>query len=55
VPILALPAAGPDGSDPARLGDTLTGRLVVVGVAPAEVTAIADAAVRDFLTFTYSR
>ena len=55
VPVLALPAAGGPGGSAAGFEGTLTGRLVVLGAAPAEVATIADAAVRDFLTFTYSR
>lgn len=49
VPVLAVPAASSDSGNGA-----LTGRLVVVGAADqATVTRIADAAVRDFLTFTF--
>lgn len=45
VPVLALPDV------PAETGATgLTGRLVVVGAAPHDVTRIADAAVRTFIT-----
>jgi len=49
-PVLALPA-------PEEGGDTggLTGRLVVVGTSPAAAEAIAGAAVRDFLSFTFAR
>lgn len=58
VPVLALPPPG-DGSGGAGsvsgVGGALPGRLVVLGVDPSEVNALADAAVRDFLTFTYSR
>ncbi len=51
VPVLAVPGALPDAAS-----DGVTGRLVVVGAADqAEVTRIADAAVRDFLTFTFAR
>lgn len=50
-PVLALPE--PTTSDPGATG--LSGRLVVVGAPPADVTGIADAAVRYFLTFAYSR
>jgi hypothetical protein len=50
VRVLALPRTPPDPG-----GTALTGRLVVVGAAGAEVTAIADAAVRAFLSFTYAR
>ena len=50
VPVLAVPSApAADGSSGA-----LPGRLVVVGAEPAEVPAIADAAVRYFLTFAYA-
>lgn len=51
VPVLALPA---DGAGQAVDG-SLTGRLVVVGARAEEVPALADAAVRDFLTYTWSR
>lgn len=48
VPVLAVPAAGPD------VGATgLPGRLVVVGAAPADVAGIADASVRTFLTIAF--
>lgn len=50
VPVLALPRAS---SDPGATG--LSGRLVVVGVAETDVARIADAAVRYFVTFAYSR
>ncbi len=50
VPVLALPRSS---EGPASSG--LTGRLVVVGATPASATAIAEAAVRDFLTFTFAR
>jgi Flp pilus assembly protein CpaB len=51
VPVLAVPGALPDAAS-----DGVTGRLVVIGAADqAEVTRIADAAVRDFLTFTFAR
>jgi Flp pilus assembly protein CpaB len=50
VPVLAVPAAE------APAGSGVTGRLVVVGAGDtAEVTAIADAAVRFFLSFTFAR
>jgi Flp pilus assembly protein CpaB len=49
VPVLAVPGAGSDAGN-----GGVTGRLIVVGAADgAEVTRIADAAVRDFLTFTF--
>ncbi|MDN4159898.1 SAF domain-containing protein [Nocardioides abyssi] len=51
VPVLALPV----DDDPAVGGNGLTGRLVVVGAGPTEVTAVADAATRAFLTFAWSR
>jgi Flp pilus assembly protein CpaB len=44
-PVLAIPAADA-GTD----GTGLTGRLVVVGADPGDVTRIADAAVRAFVT-----
>lgn len=50
VPVLAIPRASP-GAD----GSGLPGRLVVVGADEAEVTRIADAAVRCFLTFAFAR
>src|SRR6478672_6492612 len=51
VPVLALPAPSPEEA----ASGALPGRLVVVGADPAEVSVIAGAAVRDFLTFAYSR
>lgn len=49
VPVLALPDV------PADTGATgLTGRLVVVGAAPHDVTRIADAAVRTFITIAFA-
>jgi Flp pilus assembly protein CpaB len=53
VPVLALPAPSPE--EAASGVGALPGRLVVVGADPAEVSVIAGAAVRDFLTFAYSR
>ena len=51
VPVLAVPGAPSDAAS-----DGVTGRLVVVGAADqSEVTRIADAALRDFLTFTFAR
>ena len=50
VPVLALPRAS---AGPASAG--LTGRLVVVGATPGSAAAIAEAAVQDFLTFTFAR
>ena len=48
VPVLALPDA------PAEVGPSGTsGRLVVVGAAPAEVTPIADAAARTLVTVAF--
>jgi Flp pilus assembly protein CpaB len=49
VPVLAIPRAS---SEPAAAG--LTGRLVVVGAEADEVSRIADAAVRLFLSFTFA-
>ena len=49
VPVLAIPRASPDGE-----GAGLAGRLVVVGADEEEVTRIADAAVRYFLTFAFA-
>lgn len=51
VPVLAIPE--PATSDPGATG--LSGRLVVVGAAETDVTRIADAALRYFVTFAYSR
>ena len=48
--VLAVPRATA-ASDAGTTG----GRLVVVGVHPEEVTAVADAAVRYFVTFAFSR
>lgn len=50
VPVLALPR-----SSPGVEGSGLSGRLVVVGADEAEITRIADAAVRCFLTFAFAR
>jgi hypothetical protein len=50
VPVLAIPP--PD--DAAGAGGQ-AGALVVVGAAPTDVTRLADAGVRLFLTFSYSR
>jgi Flp pilus assembly protein CpaB len=49
VPVLAIPAA-----DPEAVGAGLTGRLVVVGADPGDVTGIADASVRTFMTVVFS-
>lgn len=48
VPVLAVPAAGPDTG-----AAGLPGRLVVVGAEPTEVPRIADASVRTFLTVAF--
>lgn len=50
VPVLAVP--GPS-TDPEG-GSSLPGRLVVVGVTPGEVAPLADAAVRRFVTYSWS-
>ena len=51
VPVLAVPGEAPDPA-----GGGVTGRLIVVGAGDqAEVTRIADAAVRDFMTFSFAR
>ncbi|MCR6030227.1 pilus assembly protein CpaB [Nocardioides sp. zg-579] len=50
VPVLALPL----DEEPGVGGNGLTGRLVVVGAAPTEVSALADAATRAFLTYAWS-
>ena len=49
VPVLALPA---DDGDPGVTG--LGGRLVVLGVPPSDVPAVADAAARTFLTVVFA-
>jgi Flp pilus assembly protein CpaB len=51
VPVLAVPRPAPESSVTGDLG----GRLVVIGAEPGDVAALADAAVRYFLTFVYSR
>ncbi|GAA4376932.1 SAF domain-containing protein [Nocardioides caricicola] len=48
VPVLAIPDAEPEVG-----ASGLTGRLVVVGAAPTEVAAIADASVRTFVTIAF--
>jgi hypothetical protein len=50
VPVLALP---PPSSGPSTAGQA--GRLVVVGAPPGASEEIADAAVQDFLSFTFAR
>jgi hypothetical protein len=47
VPVLAIPRSGNDSDDQ-------PGALVVVGASTTDLTAIADAGVRLFLTFAYS-
>ena len=50
VPVLAIPRAA------AEVGASgLSGRLVVVGAAEGDVPRIADAAVRSFMTFAFTR
>ena len=49
LPVLALPDTPPETGATA-----LTGRLVVVGASPSEVTRIADAAVRSFVTIAFA-
>jgi Flp pilus assembly protein CpaB len=49
VPVLALPRASADSG-----GSGQPGGLVVVGAAPTEVTRLADASVRLFLTYAFS-
>ena len=51
VPVLAIPSEESGG--PGTTG--LPGRLVVVGVPPDEVGAVASAAVGSFVTFSWSR
>ena len=50
VPVLAIPP-----TDAAVGGDGQAGALVVVGAAPTDVTRLADAGVRLFLTYAYAR
>ncbi len=50
VPVLALPA--PSADEPGA--SALPGRLVVVGAEDDDVPALADAAVRSFVTFTWA-
>ncbi len=50
VPVLAIPAA-----TTADAGSGVPGRLVVVGVSDLEVGRVAEAAVRRFVTYTWSR
>jgi hypothetical protein len=50
VPVLALPRPSPG---PGTAGQA--GRLVVVGAQPGASEEIADAAVQDFLSFTFAR
>jgi Flp pilus assembly protein CpaB len=50
VPVLALPRQPADSG-----GSSQPGGLVVVGAAPTEVTRLADASVRLFLTYAFSR
>jgi Flp pilus assembly protein CpaB len=47
--VLAVPPVDPDARD-----GSLTGRLLVLGVPEPEVQLVADAAVQDFLSFTFS-
>lgn len=49
VPVLALPAA-----DDTQTGAGLPGRLVVVGLSDPDVTAVAEAALTSFVTFTWT-
>lgn len=49
VPVLALPA-----SDSSTTAAGLPGSLVVVGLRPAEVAPVASAALRAFVTYTWS-
>ncbi|WP_241238224.1 SAF domain-containing protein [Nocardioides pantholopis] len=50
VPVLAVPDVVADAA-----GDGAPGRLVVVGALDADVPGLADAAVRRYLTYSYSR
>ena len=50
VPVLAIPRSRADGADGGQ-----PGALVVIGVSATDLTVIADAGVRLFLTFAYSR
>ena len=49
VPVLALPS-----SDSSTTAAGLPGSLVVVGLSPAEVAPVASAALRSFVTYTWS-
>jgi Flp pilus assembly protein CpaB len=49
VPVLAVPPTSAEGD-----ASSQPGGLVVVGVAPTEVTGLADAGVRLFLTYAFS-
>jgi Flp pilus assembly protein CpaB len=49
VPVLAIPRPAADAD-----GSSQPGGLVVVGAAPTEVTRLADASVRLFLTYAFS-
>ena len=54
--VLVLATPPPDGGDPAGAVDSASpGVVVVVGVPPATVTAVADASVRWFLGYAWSR
>ena len=52
--VLVLATPGPDEADPAGNG-AAPGVVVVMGVPPASVTAVADASVRSFLGYAWSR
>jgi Flp pilus assembly protein CpaB len=52
--VLVLATPGTDEDDPAGNG-AAPGVVVVMGVPPASVTAVADASVRSFLGYAWSR
>ena len=53
--VLVLATPRRDAVDPAATGDTAPGVVVVMGVPPASVTSVADASVRWFLGYAWSR
>jgi hypothetical protein len=52
--VLATPPPG-EGDQTGAVDSTSPGVVVVMGVPPASVTAVADASVRWFLGYTWSR
>ena len=53
--VLVLATPRRDAGDPAATGDAAPGVVVVMGVPPASVTSVADASVRWFLGYAWSR